>query len=271
MRRVRRRGHTVRGGPGCQAAPARRRAGGNSPWSGWSEHPFDESGRFTLELPAGCVFEMCTEKAPSDAMRDTFWMYAETREFPTAPGTLSVRLPQRTRMRLSEGTSPYGTDVVTIYDETTKAAAWAVNDPVKALYTGYARGSDTDAFQRYAVNRPFETAEFRPGTYVVAAHVNARQWWAQRMTLEPGGTVELPTGEQPAGGGTIVCENGDALLLLHREFPIPMPYRRTDFRLRAQWDGVPPGPHRVRYPDGTEVDVTVDDGGRVELPKTPSR
>jgi hypothetical protein len=241
------------------------------PWTEWTARSFDEFGRFELELPQGATYELSSELQPSAAMRSVFWMLDREGRFPDADARLTLELPPRSRVRLLAGSAPHGVDVVTLFQESTGTFAWALNDPTKALFTGFALGADTDSYQRRAENRPFTTAEFRPGPYVIAARVNGHQWMARRAELTPGGTLELPTHLQPTGGGTVVCENGQAVLLLHGEFPIPMPYRRVDFRLRCQWEGVPPGRHALRYPDGTEVSIDVTDGARIDLPKQPAR
>ena len=71
---------------------------------------------------------------------------------------------------------------------------------------------------------------------------------------------------QPAGGGTVVCEDGAAELLLGGDLPIPPVRLVADF-FRARWTNVPPGKHAVRYPGGRVADVVVEDGGEVVLPK----
>lgn len=246
-----------------------RRPGGD--WGAWTARSFDETGHFELELPAGCDVHILSEARPSPAMRSVFWMLDRKLVHPDHDGAATLELPPRTRVRLEAGAAPSGVDVVTLFDAATGTSAWALNDPSKALYTGFARGADTDTFQRRAENRPFTTGEFKPRRYVLGARVNGRQWLARRVELAPGGVLELDCGAQPAGGGRVICENGEALLLIGGELPVPMPYRRSDFRLRCVWDGVPPGRHAVRYPSGIDVPIDVVDGGTIDLPKQPAR
>ena len=39
----------------------------------------------------------------------------------------------------------------------------------------------------------------------------------------------------------------------------------AELTYRATWHGVPPGEHRVRYADGHEEPIVVEDGGEVRL------
>lgn len=248
----------------------RTRPGAEDPWGSWGAYPYEHDGSLALDAPAGAEYELWSEREPSEAMRTVFWMVSGRGTLPATAGTeVPVPLPPRTRVRVLTGDSPNGVDILTVYDESSGTAGWAVNSPTKNLYEGYGRGDDTNTYQRMALQRPILIDTFRAGEYVVAARVNGRQWTARRMKLEADALFDLDAGRRPEGGGRVLCENGDALLLLNAEFPIPMPWERTDFRYRCEWDGVPPGDHAVRYPDGSVVPVTVEDGKQVVLPKRP--
>ena len=102
---------------------------------------------------------------------------------------------------------------------------------------------------------------------VVAARTEGHQWMAVRADLTAGAKLDLDVGRQAEGGGSVVCEDPNATLLLAGEFPVPAPRLRTDLQYRGKWDGVPPGAHQIRYPDGRRVDIEVTEGGTTKVGK----
>ena len=91
--------------------------------------------------------------------------------------------------------------------------------------------------------------------------------WYARDPAWPGIVFRgLGMAAQPEGGGTVVCDDGGAELLIGGDLPIA-PLRLVSEYFRARWTNVPPGKHAVRYRSGKVVEIVVEDGGEVVLPK----
>ena len=155
-------------------------------------------------------------------------------------------------------------------DEGSGARLAAVRDPLKGLTfatwdTRHAPDPDPwIAATMTAPTRPWTWSDVRPGKFAIAARAEGRQWVARRVELKAGAAETFDVAAQPKGGGSVVCEEGAAELLIDGDVPVA-PLRIVRDLFRTRWDGVPPGKHAVRFPDGRRVDVRVADGETVTL------
>ena len=217
-------------------------------------------------------WSLLSEIAPNRAMTRLLWIYAAQGEFGEAR---EIDLPPRPRARIgltgSEGVEK-GADTITVSDEEGGTRLVAVRDPVGPVRFALWDGSGSPEKEDWRVSdltgrlRPWTWAEVRPGKFAIAARCDGRQWLARRVELRAGATEILDVARQPPGGGTVVCDNPRAELLLGGDLPVPAIRIVQDF-YRARWQGVPPGKHAVRYPGGRTVEVTVEDGATVQLPR----
>ena len=182
-------------------------------------------------------------------------------------GQTVVQAPPRVRLGFLAPAGSGGPDSITLYHEETGTCATAYRDPRQALFLAIWDADGGNAYRNIAPPRPWQVDDFAPGTYVVGAHLTGRQWLARRVTLVAGETTELDAGGQPEGGATVICEDGDALLLLGGELAVPAPRITTTLQFRSVWRGVPPGTHVMRYPDGREVEVVAREGEESRLGK----
>lgn len=204
----------------------------------------------------------------TEAERRLLWFHEAHGEFGTDT-TFTVRLPERTVIQLTGDPKLERRDVITLAHEESGSHGCVIRDP--KLGTLQRIWNDAEGAGHYYIKRqnhlrPFRFDDLAAGSFVVAARTDGHHWIARSTTLVAGKTLDLDTAGAPEGGGTVVCENGKAVLLLGGELPIPYP-RETEDPYRATWDGVPPGKHVVLYPDGRRLDVVVVDGERVVAPK----
>ncbi len=221
-------------------------------------------GEFVVTAPRGTAYEVRTELILTDAERGMLWHVDSAGVFDTAE-PIRIVAPQRSLIRIDGGPHA-GPDELVLYDEETGTSGSAIRDETKALFLCAWKGRDGNSYRIRAPARPWVCNEFGAGSRVVAARTRGRQWVVLRAELSPGHEIRVPVGAAPTGGGTVHCDDENALLVLDDEFPIPAPRMAADLTFRATWEGVPPGEHVVRYPDGDEVDITVEDGGEVMLP-----
>jgi len=179
----------------------------------------------------------------------------------------TIVAPARARVHVLAPPGMGGPDFVMFYDEKTNAAAGAVRDPTRGLITAAWDSEPGNAYRDAAPARPFILDEFAPGPCVIAARTEGHQWMALRADVGPGAELDMDVGRQPKGGGSVICEDPIAVLLLAGEFPIPAPRLTTELQFRSKWDGVPPGKHKVRYADGRVVDVVATDGETTRIGK----
>jgi len=223
-----------------------------------------ELGEFVVGGVPGGAYVVRTEPLITEAERALLWHVEVAGEFESQQ-PITLVAPQRARIRV-QAPGHGGPDELVLYDEETGTSGSALRDENKALFLCAWKGRDGNGYRHRAPARPWVCDEFLPGPCVVAARTRGRQWVALRTDLSPGTDVRLDVGEAPEGGGTVICEDENALLVLDAEFPLPAPRISIDLAFRATWKGVPPGEHVVRHPDGHEVDITVEDGGEVRLP-----
>ncbi len=233
----------------------------------------DEERVFQFEGLPGRHWHIRSEAAPTPAERRMLWMADATGVLPAEPPAepIEFAMPERARIRVRTSPSAGGPDQLTLYVEPTATApaacATAVRDPQVGLFIALfdARTGKGNAYRLLAPPQPWDAEEFAPGACVVAARTAGHQWTARRADVSPGEFVEFDAEAQPAGGGTVVCEDASAVLLLGGTLGIPAPRLNTDLQFRARWEGVPPGTHRVRHGDGREQDVSVTDGADVRV------
>lgn len=246
-------------------------AAGDEGWSEWDASPFEADGTFVVPAPRRHAYQMLSELAPPQPMQRLFWMIRQRGTFRTDGTVEPVPLPPRARIRLLAGRAAPGDEIVTVVregeDGQDAVRGWFVNDPVKGVFEGFQGGDEIGVFQRRALNRPVVIDTFLPGTYVVAAKVPGKQWSARRMTLHANETVDVDGAAVPEGGGTVTCRDGDAVLLLDGELPIPFPWKDYRYRYVCSWSGVPPGRHAILHPDGRRSEFDLGDGATVEIPR----
>ena len=233
----------------------------------------NERSLFVIEGSPGDAYHVRTEPrmTPADVrMRWSVDLRGTLGDAADAGGNASVNVtaPEKARIQVVVGPSSGGPDFVTLYDEVSKTAACAVRDANLGLITAAwdARGKG-NAFRESAPPRPWVIEEFAPGPCVVGARAEGRQWMAIRVDLGAGAAIDMDVGRQPKGGGIVICEDPNAVLLLAGEFAIPAPRRTTALQFRSRWAGVPPGKHKVRYPDGRVEEIAVTNGEETRLGK----
>ncbi len=275
-----------------QLAPHRFRLEGPRPWNGAlyfavgaaidGDEPYegtilDESGVFYVAGPPHAPYHVRSEIRPTAAERRMLWM-VDARGIlgpgvSVAPGArddaepVVARAPPRTRIIFRAPAGDGGPDAVTLVHEASGTSATAYRDPRQGYFLAIWDDVAGNAYRNIAPARPWSIDDFAPGEYVIAARLEGRQWTARRATLSPGVPLVVDAGVLPAGGGTVICEDGNAWLLLGGDLPVPAPRITTTLHLRSVWHGVPPGAHAVRYPDGREVEIAVEDGGTTRLPR----
>ena len=230
----------------------------------------DATSIFVIEGRPGDAYHMRTEPrmTPADTrMRWTVDLRGTLGDASTADGKVVVKVasPARARIHVVASLGMAGPDFLTLFDEGSKTAACAVRDPSFGMITAAWDSAAGNALREAAPPRPWVVEEFAPGRCVIGARTHGRQWMALRADVGPGTTIDMDVGRQPSGGGTVICEDSGAVLLLGGEFPIPAPRLTTNLQFRSKWDGVPPGKHKVRYPDGRVEDINVTDGDETRL------
>jgi len=244
-----------------------------------SSHPYtgtiiDDFSVLLIEGRPGDAYHVQNEPSLTPAEKRMRWTVdargtlgdAESAESAES-GTIVVTARARIHVLAPGGKG--GPDFVTFYEEKTNSSACAVRDPARGLITAAwnTQSGNGNAFRETAPARPWTLEEFAPGPCIVAARTEGHQWMAVRADIGPGTELDLDVGRQPPGGATVICEDRGALLLLAGEFAIPAPRVTTELQYRSKWDGVPPGKHKMRYPDGRVVDVIAKDGETVRLDK----
>lgn len=239
-------------------------------WGAWEGGAIGEDGRFTLEGGFNERYHVRSEADPSDAERALFWMFDFQGRLPEETLEVTVPLPPRTTVRVPVPPVQSSYAELSFVLEEEGYVGTVLNDPTTGLFEAlWERGEDGISYKRLAKPAPFEFRGFAPGRYALAVRVKDRQWWTGRVTLEPGGTLDVPAHEQPTGGGRVVVEDAHSLLHLHGEFPVAAARRRADLRYRDTWSGVPPGTHELRWPDGRSVTVEVADGEEIVVRPPP--
>ncbi len=226
----------------------------------------DTWGRFTLEGRPGETYLVRSEPQPSAAERKMLWQIH-------AEGVLGeleafeIQSPERAVVRVVAPKTSPGPDQLSVVREDTGTASTVIRDEAVSLFLCVFDKDDSRNWRDVCPPRPFVWNQWLPGKCVLAGRTEGRQWIARRVDLNPGADVELNVGAQPRGGGTVICETAGALLLLRSDLPIAAPRINTKQHYRARWDGVPPGKHTVRYPDGHVAPVSVVNDAVVSLPK----
>lgn len=228
-------------------------------WRDWEAGAIGEDGRFALEGGSNERYEVRTEENPSEVEREVFWMLEATGRLPELDPTVTLALPPRTRVRIPVPEHHTSDAELSFVNEETWAVGTARNDPNTWLFEAiWRQGEQGNAYRRPALPAPCTFGGFRPGKYALAVRVPGRQWWTQRVELEPDAVLDVPAAEQPEGGGTVVADEGGALLRLFGDFPVAAPRNRVDLRYRETWEGVPPGEHQVQWKDGRRTPVTIE-------------
>jgi hypothetical protein len=231
---------------------------------------------FVLSAPAEARFHIRSERLSTEAERRMLWMVdsrgtlgdgVSDTNIPIAEieEIRDVTAPERAVVTLTAPAGSGGPDALTFYDEETGTCATAYRDPRHAYFLAVWDADTANAYRNVAPPRPWKLEDIAPGTYVVGAVTAGRQWTARRVEIGPRKPLEIDAGAAPAGGGTVVCEDSRALLLLNGELAIPAPRITAALAYRSTWKNVPPGSHKVRYPDGREVDVDVVEGETTKI------
>lgn len=234
---------------------------------------FEDTPQVKIAGRAGEEWYALTEASPSPAMERLLWMMKRRGTF-GEKDVIDLPMPKRASVRLTgeEGTTP-GDDTMSVVHEESGARLVAVRGGIRGLHFAIwdpsqpAGKDDWRIADHRAPMRPWVFNELKPGaTFVIAAKCDGRQWIVRRATLTAGAEIVFDVAAQPEGGGTVVCDDGGAELLIGGDLPIA-PLRLVSEYFRARWTNVPPGKHAVRYRSGKVVEIVVEDGGEVVLPK----
>jgi hypothetical protein len=207
-----------------------------------------------------------SEASPNRAIRRAMWTTHGEGVFGDET-TIVLPIPPRALVRMSgDEQSEAGEDFLTVVDEEGGARLVASRRPVQALRLAVWDASQPEAKQDWrswttlAPARPWICNEVRPGVpLVLAAQVAGRQWVAQRVQLKAGEILDIDTAGAPKGGGTVICDDGGAELLLRGNLPVP-PLRLSVDSYRVLWRNVPPGRHAIRRTGGATETIEVADG-----------
>lgn len=246
------------------------------------------------ERPLGCVFfedelgvrvlgcvgdpwRLRSEEAPTAAVERMLWMTDVEGRFGDS-AEVEVPLTARSVVHVTGDPADGPTDdVLTVADTASPARLAAVRNSARGLSFAVWDETTWTQLSSVAPERPWAWRDSRAGDRVFAARTEGRQWVAVRATLGPDAPVFLDARAQPPGGGVVVVDRvpfapgskfGGCDLLLRGELAIPQ-LRLTQEHTRARWAGVPPGRHAVRFPDGSTVDVHVEDGREVRVGPPP--
>lgn len=237
---------------------------------------FEDEELARAEGHPGGEWSVCSEETPNRAMRAVMHMIEVRGTFgdpaaDPAAASITIHVPPRALVALTgrEDADP-GPDILTAADES-GARLVARRDVVTGLELGVWDASKPEGKQdprfgkQQAPTRPWTYGEIREGVpLVLAAKTGGRQWMAVRATLKAGETLTLDVAARPQGGGTVVCDDPCSELLLDGELPIPAA-RLVLYFLRARWENVPPGRHKLRHGDGRVVDLDVKDGEELKV------
>lgn len=230
----------------------------------------EESGIFVIPGAQGAPYHIRSEVNPKPSEERMLWMVEARGTLGAgaaggAPGVVEITSPPRAVVTLHAPAGTAGPDAVTFFDESTRTCATAYRDPQHAMFLAIWDAHGGNAYRNVAPPRPWRIPDIKPGMYVIGAHTAGHHWTARRVTIGPDAALAIDAGAAPEGGGTVVVENDQALLLLDGDLAIPAPRITTSLVYRSTWKNVPSGAHRVRYPDGREVPVVVKDGATTKL------
>lgn len=243
-----------------------------TPWEFQTVVFFPGTVESTIGGKPGCRWTASTELAPNHAMERMLWMVKAEGTFGDA-GEVVLPVGRRPEVVVSgdEGSVP-GPDWLTFTDEDGGGRLVAMRDANRGVRVALwdvkdaAARDDWRSWDHTAPMRPWAFGEVRAGRFAVAARCAGRQWVAFRTDLVDGEQIPVDVTKQPPGGATVLCENPKAELLLGDDVPVP-PLRLTQDHVRSRWEGVPPGRHSMRYPDGTRRTFEARDGAEVRLPR----
>jgi hypothetical protein len=230
-----------------------------------------------IEGVPGTTWRAHSEQSPNRAIDRVLWTAQHAGTFGDET-SIELALPPRAYLRLTgdESTDP-GEDTLSVVDEEGGARLVAVRNHLQALRFAIWDASKPPGKEDWRVAtaaappRPWTWNELRPGVpFTIAAKCEGKQWLVRRVVLRAGEPTVFDVAAQPAGGGTLICEDPAAELLLHGDLPIA-PVRVVQDFYRASWTNVPPGRHAIRHPDGSVVPVDVTEGGEVVVPRVPRR
>lgn len=217
-----------------------------------------------------------SEERPTPAVAKLLWTCRAEGAFGDEP-TITVAIPPRATLELTgDEAANSGDDELAVAHEASGARLAAQRMRHRGLRwscwdNAAAPGSEEWRFsEQLAPPSPWRFRELRPGAaLVVAGRRVGRQWVARRVEFRAGETVVLDVAGQPEGGATVIAEEPRTEILLGGDLPLP-PLRLTQDFYRAVWEGVPPGEHVARWPDGATSRFQAAAGQKVTLPRTPA-